>query len=133
VFSPAFIILSLFSNKVNWATTTSQLNFFALRLLLDYTSTLIIMSVSITADTPAVPATNQADVSLGSKGRMPEFSLAGKVVLVSGAARGLGLTQAEALLEAGAKVYGLDRLEEPVSNLGLTPCSWRILSNHAGR
>ncbi|GIJ82205.1 hypothetical protein Asppvi_000711 [Aspergillus pseudoviridinutans] len=71
------------------------------------------MSVSITADTPVVPATKQADVSLGSKGRMPEFSLAGKVVLVSGAARGLGLTQAEALLEAGAKVYGLDRLEEP--------------------
>lgn len=32
-----------------------------------------------------------------------EFSLANKVVLVSGAARGLGLTQAEALLEAGAK------------------------------
>ncbi|GFF29146.1 D-arabinitol 2-dehydrogenase [ribulose-forming] [Aspergillus udagawae] len=71
------------------------------------------MSVSITADTPVVPATKQADVSLGSKARMPEFSLAGKVVLVSGAARGLGLTQAEALLEAGAKVYGLDRLEEP--------------------
>ncbi|GFF54087.1 D-arabinitol 2-dehydrogenase [ribulose-forming] [Aspergillus lentulus] len=73
------------------------------------------MSVSITADTPVAPATKQADVSLGSKGRMPEFSLAGKVVLVSGAARGLGLTQAEALLEAGAKVYGLDRLEEPSS------------------
>ncbi|EAW25253.1 putative short chain dehydrogenase [Aspergillus fischeri NRRL 181] len=71
------------------------------------------MSVSITVDTPVVPATKRADVSLGSKGRMPEFSLAGKVVLVSGAARGLGLTQAEALLEAGAKVYGLDRLEEP--------------------
>jgi short-subunit dehydrogenase involved in D-alanine esterification of teichoic acids len=33
---------------------------------------------------------------------LPEFSLAGKVVLVSGGARGLGLTQAEALLEAGA-------------------------------
>ncbi|KAH1336894.1 hypothetical protein KXV68_007364 [Aspergillus fumigatus] len=71
------------------------------------------MSVSITADTPVASATEPADVSLGSKGRMPEFSLAGKVVLVSGAARGLGLTQAEALLEAGAKVYGLDRLEEP--------------------
>lgn len=35
--------------------------------------------------------------------RMPEFSLAGKVILVTGGARGLGLTVAEALLEAGAK------------------------------
>lgn len=32
---------------------------------------------------------------------------------MSGAARGLGLVQAEALLEAGATVYALDRLEEP--------------------
>ena len=39
---------------------------------------------------------------LGSKKRMGEFQLIDKVVLVSGAARGLGLTQAEALLEAGA-------------------------------
>ncbi|KAJ4989808.1 short-chain dehydrogenase [Stagonosporopsis vannaccii] len=44
---------------------------------------------------------------------LPEFSLKDKVVLVSGGARGLGLTQAEALLEAGAIVYALDRLPEP--------------------
>ena len=50
---------------------------------------------------------------MGTTKRMPEFNLTDKVVLVSGAARGLGLTQAEALLEAGATVYALDRLPEP--------------------
>jgi hypothetical protein len=41
-------------------------------------------------------------VFLGTKKRLPEFILTDKVVCVSGGARGLGLTQAEALLEAGA-------------------------------
>lgn len=46
--------------------------------------------------------------------QIPDFSLAGKVILVSGAGQGLGLALAEALLEAGAKVYALDYLREPV-------------------
>lgn len=33
---------------------------------------------------------------------LPDFSLKGKVIVVSGGARGLGLIQTEALLEAGA-------------------------------
>lgn len=74
------------------------------------------MSVSIETTEVPTPAAAPIQIpSLGSKSRMPEFSLAGKVVLVSGAGRGLGLVQAEALLEAGAIVYALDRLEEPVS------------------
>jgi NAD(P)-dependent dehydrogenase (short-subunit alcohol dehydrogenase family) len=51
--------------------------------------------------------------ALGTSKKLPEYNLENKVVLVSGAARGLGLTQSEALLEAGATVYALDRLEEP--------------------
>ncbi|KAI9815974.1 MAG: hypothetical protein M1827_001966 [Pycnora praestabilis] len=61
---------------------------------------------------PEAPSAKQGTF-LGTTTRLPEFNLTGKVVLVSGAARGLGLTQAEALLEAGAIVYALDRLAEP--------------------
>ncbi|KAE8312178.1 hypothetical protein BDV41DRAFT_309227 [Aspergillus transmontanensis] len=48
-----------------------------------------------------------------SRERFREFSLAGKVFAVTGGARGLGLSMAEALVEAGGQVYCLDRLSEP--------------------
>ncbi|KAK0631731.1 hypothetical protein B0T14DRAFT_419110 [Immersiella caudata] len=52
-----------------------------------------------------------------SRGRLlPEFGLEGKVVIVSGGGRGVGLTQAEGLLEAGAIVHALDILPEPDSS-----------------
>ena len=44
----------------------------------------------------------KASSFLGTTKRLPEFNLNDKVILVTGAARGLGLTQAEGLLEAGA-------------------------------
>lgn len=45
-----------------------------------------------------------------SRAILPEFDLSNKTILVTGAARGLGLCMAKALLEAGATVYALDRL-----------------------
>ncbi|KAK1755245.1 hypothetical protein QBC47DRAFT_383176 [Echria macrotheca] len=48
---------------------------------------------------------------------LPElFSLRGKVIVVSGGARGVGLTQAQGLLEAGAIVHAIDRLPVPEDN-----------------
>ena len=64
-------------------------------------------------ETKNLKSTTESATFLATKKRMPEFNLTDHVVLVSGAARGLGLTQAEALLEAGATVYALDRLPEP--------------------
>lgn len=60
---------------------------------------------------PEAPAEDSARKRfLGTTKRLPEFNLTDRVVLVSGAARGLGLAVAEACLEAGATVYALDRL-----------------------
>ncbi|TVY85570.1 D-arabinitol 2-dehydrogenase [ribulose-forming] [Lachnellula suecica] len=82
-------------------------------------------NASETRDPPGPPEAEAAALAkgnvptyLGTTKRLPEFNLADKVVLVSGAARGLGLVCAEALLEAGAAVYALDRLEEPSPDFG---------------
>ncbi|KAL4946335.1 hypothetical protein BDV06DRAFT_136507 [Aspergillus oleicola] len=45
--------------------------------------------------------------------RFREFDLQDRVYVITGGGRGLGLAMAEALLEAGARVYCLDRLTTP--------------------
>lgn len=80
-----------------------------------------IVAHATTRDPPNAPSTEthnlrtglEAPTFLGTKKRLPEFNLADHVVLVSGGAGGLGLVQSEALLEAGAIVYALDRREKP--------------------
>ncbi|KOS23321.1 D-arabinitol 2-dehydrogenase [Escovopsis weberi] len=47
---------------------------------------------------------------------LPEFSLKDKVIVISGGGGGLGLVQAEALLEAGAKVYCIDIVKSPAED-----------------
>ncbi|KAI2630383.1 NAD(P)-binding protein [Hypomontagnella submonticulosa] len=59
-----------------------------------------------------------ASTQTSPSGLLPEFSLKDKVIVVSGGAQGLGLVQAEALLEAGAKVHVYDRQPQPGSGTG---------------
>jgi len=65
------------------------------------------------------PATNPASIQAKmpdpatNPARLKEFDLAGKIFIVTGGAQGLGLTLAQALVEAGGHVYCLDRATKP--------------------
>ncbi|KAK3300165.1 uncharacterized protein B0H64DRAFT_314004 [Chaetomium fimeti] len=68
-----------------------------------------------------------------SRQNLPEFSLKDRVVIVSGGARGVGLTQAEALLEAGAVVHALDQLPAPGTDSDFARVAGRAASELGSR
>jgi hypothetical protein len=76
-------------------------------------------TLAVTRTMATVPSTTQTphtSASSTSLPMLPEFALTDNIILVTGGARGLGLTQSSALISAGATVYVLDRLEEPDPN-----------------
>ncbi|KAK7732512.1 hypothetical protein SLS53_008397 [Cytospora paraplurivora] len=63
---------------------------------------------------PPHPATVHRDENVGQN-RFADFDLKGRVFVVTGGAQGLGLALAEGLVEAGGKVYCLDRADKPTT------------------
>ncbi|OBT44237.1 hypothetical protein VE00_05482 [Pseudogymnoascus sp. WSF 3629] len=82
-----------------------------------------ISKTSSSATTPEAPAAkvqakaqvqDKVQAQAGQESSIPNlFSLAGKIIIVTGAARGIGLTMSESLIECGAIVHALDRLPNP--------------------
>jgi NAD(P)-dependent dehydrogenase (short-subunit alcohol dehydrogenase family) len=90
------------------------------------------LSSTVPRCSPSVSIGTQTGTSSSTTtqlGSLPEFDLTNHTILVTGAARGLGLCMAEALLDAGATVYALDRLP-PTSQ---HPSFTTIQSQHDGR
>lgn len=66
---------------------------------------------------PTRPATIHRGENVGRKS-LADFDLRGRVFVVTGGAQGLGLALAEGLVEAGGKVYCLDRSSKPQGDYG---------------
>ncbi|TDZ24744.1 L-xylulose reductase [Colletotrichum orbiculare MAFF 240422] len=63
-------------------------------------------------ENPAHDIKPSRDMNFG-RGMFADFTLKGRTFIVTGGAQGLGLAFAEALVEAGGKVYCLDRQDRP--------------------
>ncbi|WPH02897.1 Hypothetical protein R9X50_00576500 [Acrodontium crateriforme] len=85
------------SNGCRWLSTSSKL----------YTSH------SLPKYRAAIQSRTPDPKTIDAPRRFREFELDGRVFIVTGAAGGLGLALAEALVEAGGYVYCLDRAIEP--------------------
>ncbi|KEY75729.1 oxidoreductase short chain dehydrogenase/reductase [Aspergillus fumigatus] len=63
---------------------------------------------------------NGKPVATSTKNAYPNFSLRKKAYVVTGGGRGLGLTIAEAMVQAGAQVHCFDRLDTPHPDFALS-------------
>lgn len=68
-------------------------------------------------ENPTLPVTIHRDENVGRR-PLADFDLKGRVFIVTGGAQGLGLALAEGLVEAGGKVYCLDRADKPHEDYG---------------
>ncbi|RMD39648.1 hypothetical protein DV735_g5484, partial [Chaetothyriales sp. CBS 134920] len=82
--------------------------------------------------TRALSSSQSAQSQQQPRPLLPEFDLSEQVILVTGAARGLGLAMANALLDAGATVYALDRLRPQEQSADFAKIQSRIRAASLG-